>query len=279
MSVNPHPGNEVVLKYNRANLERMQDITSPLKDYLGIQNFSYMKYYPDGRYFHLSKNGQWAEFFLRRVFENGKYFQMANKLSTAGFAQNFQWPEAPGDHLMDALYDHKIWHGFNMYETFGSEEKGDLHFECITFATHRDHGLIRNFYEKNTDTLRDFIVHFKTEAKDMLENTPEGCFATYGPKSPPKAATKELPTREEIEAFYRAIGMTPPVRVPDVETLLTELELTVFKHYGQGHAIKEVAYRMEVPEHVVKNALERLKNKLGMRRKVDLVWLYQKTFA
>ena len=77
-----------------------------------------------------------------------------------------------------------------------------------------------------------------------------------------------------LRLYEIIIGKKPPSCLPEISKKLTILEMRVFELYGQGHAIKEIAYRLETSLSAVKNTLERVKAKLGVRSKIGIVLLY-----
>ena len=80
--------------------------------------------------------------------------------------------------------------------------------------------------------------------------------------------------RDIFKKYYNSLGETPPCLDAPLEEMLSDNEYVVFKYYGQGLAIKEISWRLEVTDFAVKNTLERIKTKLGVRRKTEFVLLY-----
>ena len=80
----------------------------------------------------------------------------------------------------------------------------------------------------------------------------------------------------KIEAFYEALGIPPRKRNPNPYLTLSEQDCLVFGLYGQGFAIKEIAWQMSKPDHFVRNALERIKAKLGLFSKTELALHYHR---
>ena len=79
-----------------------------------------------------------------------------------------------------------------------------------------------------------------------------------------------------ILEFYEALGMTPRKRNPNPYKILSAQDCTVFEMYGEGLAIKEIAWQLDKPDHFVRNALERIKAKLGIFSKTELALYYHR---
>jgi len=95
-------------------------------------------------------------------------------------------------------------------------------------------------------------------------------FSTYKEGSSPKLAAIIADVSEEAEVGLGAVALTAPQETRDLSSL-NGRETDVLRLLVQGLANKEIAARMEISESTVKNTIQQLFAKTGVRTRSQLV--------
>jgi DNA-binding NarL/FixJ family response regulator len=82
-------------------------------------------------------------------------------------------------------------------------------------------------------------------------------------------------THEELEIAFETLNNSPVVRAVDAQgvSLLTNREQAVVECVAEGLATHEIAERLHLSKHTVKNYLTRVFDKLGVSNRVELLFL------
>lgn len=139
----------------------VQQICTPIKEYLGINTFSYVKINPDLSRIHLDTNPIWNEFFYNNV---SKYVQQENLIEASHWHEGYSTLFALKDPCIpDAVQ-------FNVGDGVVIANEIDDCTELCFFATDHDithHQLLKLL--SSIDLLHKFISYFRVKAEKIIK--------------------------------------------------------------------------------------------------------------
>ncbi len=105
--------NKLALDYHLNVYSKINDFCIPLKNYFGIDFFSYMQVYNDGSYFLVSNNHNLACDYFK--LDLGEMF-IKDEITSNFNYKLFLWPEYPKGKMMNTYALHGLWQGFSLID-------------------------------------------------------------------------------------------------------------------------------------------------------------------
>jgi DNA-binding CsgD family transcriptional regulator len=263
--------NKNAVDYHLSIFPRVLEFCKPLKNYFGIEHFSYVKVFPDGRYFLLSNDHNFAtDYFLK--LKLGEVF-IKDKIQTNNKYQAFLWPQYPSGKMMDNFANHGYWHGVSFLEE-------NLNYaEVFNLTANKSNSKIIEYYFKYHEYLAIFIEEFSNKfAKDISlhSNIVTASFNQVG-KFPVKENNIDykLPDLENFLKDLKVKGRSFHIDNKLVD--ITSSELQCLALLAKGYSMKDIARQTLRSHRTVETLLNRVKIKTeisGANSKFQLINLY-----
>jgi DNA-binding CsgD family transcriptional regulator len=263
-------GNKLALHYALHYVERMKQITAPLRSLLGIKNFSYMRTYNDCKYLSLlDGKEEYTKKFFETIPKSDPHFIEAIQSAPPQEASFTLWPTRPKiiTPILALLSDYNIWHGFQV--TF----RHNNYCEMFSFTFDKDSDDKSNFFIKNSNLLLEFIKFFKIEAIDLIDEK-QAALASF-PEKFNTAFVEDDTKNKLLEQF------TQNIKIKNMEgkiISLTKKESELIKLYIKNKTCKQIALTLNINPRTVETHIYNIKQKLCINFKTELIELYYKSF-
>lgn len=250
------------VEYNDSVAAEINKLAEPLFKNFNITTFAHIKIFKDSL-FHVTNNQQWLAFYCaNKLFDSAHYQHEINNLSNHYFVLRNDKAS-----LVKAMHNYAVWHGLCIYKKY------DDYVEMWNFATTKENVEIYNFYLNNMHYLERFIVYFKNQAKDIIEQPKEKIL---------------LKRKQELILDNHSLSMSEAKRDFLIETKLKKLqfyglkvniskrEIECLHLLAKGKMLKEIALILNISTRTIETHLNQLKVKLGCYYKNELVNFYDK---
>jgi len=239
--------------------QEMRDISKPLKP-LGIDFFSYTRFYFDGTTISLLTHTKWYEHFLQREIPGCvNVFNMKTGCNL--------WEEAfPEEANAEARNLFDIDNGINF--TYRNEK----YVEIISYASNAGSKKNIGYFISILDLLEKFIPYFREHADTLV-----------------KESAKHKITIPKIMRGYNEVHsklmLNPETRKLFLEQIcydnnkvmqLSRREYQCLKLIAQGKTFKESAKTLNISHRTVESHVDHIKTKLNCDSKSELVNIYWK---
>lgn len=260
--------NKSALEHNISAASTLLDIISPLKE-IGVNDFGYAKFYPDGTYIDLFSNIEWQKVYYQ-YFDCASIIQEDLEYLSRTGGSVILWGNSEVERksaIMDESYKLDIWHGLRIYE-YSTQS-----IEVWHFATTRENEQINNFYVNNINLFKKFIMYFDDKAKFLVEvsekfkaRLEEDLFSSL--KSQPTVLT--FPWEKTIKKHKINIG-------EEGETVfLSKREAECISYAYHHKTVKEIAREINLSPRTVEGYFSNIRRKTKCYNKKDLMILYER---
>lgn len=232
-----------------------------------ISSFGYVKIFNDGKWFCVSHNKQWVEYFFNQAFINESFqksiFDEINNSSR--YLLYFNKEEELKIPMYAAAYKFNMWQGFNIYK------REENYVEYCWFHGNRNSPNLDNFYINHINELEHFFLYFKSEAADIIDTSDQRKLAilkesiiTTEDKSPElDLDNKTFFDKTPIRKFFIKGGSHP--------LWLTKQEAECAHYLTLGNSLKEVAKLMKISPRTVESYINKIRNKTNCHNKSELI--------
>lgn len=265
---NPYEINRTAYKYIENKVDDFTSICRPLFSF-DIKVFAYFRFYDDGRYMYLCNRLDWVQFCLQNV-HNNEGTSLGEEIGHVGEDgyHCFLWPTVSTDYLMEALYNHNIWHGLSIFR------KREDSIELWGFAADRQNENALDFYIENIDLLKAFTTHFNENASELIVPK-ENKLAVYKDFKPSNMFLDDYDC-SKINAFIKATPITKhPVIVDSKEVFLTNRELQCVNQLSCGKNAKQISNEFKISTRTVEKHFENIRKKIGYNNKEKIIEIYK----
>lgn len=265
-----------------SSFEDMWQICTPLKKHFHVDNFSYIKIFPDMSRMHLDTNAAWSCYFYEKVEEYYKHHMNGNYHWETGFSPILTLNEAS---TADAIA-HGMGEGifFSKHLPDGSTE---LIYISHDWHSHKDSKL--QLLLSHIDVLENFIDYFKETAADMItaaSNDP----ITYSFLKPRNNERKQLPYYASCrDAFYRDLThLRSKQNLNSSIHLLDNGKLSLGKHYNgsilscrehqlmrqlvRGKKPKQIQEELNIKKSTYDSMIKRIQLKMHCHSRNEIIY-------
>ena len=209
-----------------------------------------------------------------RVFADGSFTFLVNRVDfvEARFGARRGVKSYVDPHSVDAQNFHFLWNGSlptvdtDIARDCGLDnglcfvDRQPQHYDLVAFAAPPRETHAVNFYLNNIQSLKHFIASFHERAKPLIDAANARRITLTGP----------LQDENNQQLLWRA---APPVRVRHDGKPITlgRREWQSLEHLSLGRTVKETAAHMGLSPRTVETYLQRVKTKLGVTGRSDLV--------
>ena len=245
------------------------DITHPFFKNMNLNFFGHMTIYPNGEFSFLCNKHGWAEKIVAEEKLPPGGFVYYDQIVDAVVFPNMNKSNIFGwsDEVTVSSRDR-----FNILNPMMITQKYDDHYEGFVFDVHDS-----NAYEKYVggfDIFEQFIHYYKDSAKKMLKKVRQQPLrvASQYLEGPEKsrgisgAASEILPTLPQVKRYYLKHG--------NIDIVLSKKEYYCLSLLAHGNQIKSIANTLGVSLRTVETYFERLKKKLNLTSRNELLSVY-----
>lgn len=272
--------NELALNRNSTACDQIKELCGELFRNTPISWFGYARFYRNREFMLAMSDSKVQEFFLSNnyhiaEFGHRKYDDLPNG---SFFANLLTSTEAEVEmHL-------EIKRRFGLDNFVGVFRKNDNYCDIYNFAADIKHSDLPNFYLNNIYLLEKYIDIFENPMKKILHSNSVSRILI--PET--VVDTDFNVTDHRIHNFSDIVANTisadelddsPIAKRSDlVLGRLTQRELDCVRYIVRGYTSKEIAKELSLSFRTVENYCERIKTKLGCRRKQDIIVRYSGAF-
>lgn len=246
--------------YIFTSVKKVQQICNPLFANDKFSFFDYARFSKQGEFYGFTTNGDSFRIFFDLEYESLK----SCKRLLFDEDRLYYFYSPPPDSFSnsdDSYAAQEILrvtgsdHGFSIIN-----KQGDF-IDAYYFSSPLPRDVAINYYLSQLPMLHKFITYFHNEASHLIETSNENRII-LSDKMRPKLWDCSL----KIESDKINL-------LNNIENInhLTKREMECAKYISQGYTIKEVARLLILSPRTVETHLERLKNKLNIRKKSELV--------
>jgi len=241
---------------------QIEQICTPLHEFLGTTYFNYVKIFPDGQRITLTDRGD----FIHTYYQHQKLYLTKNILNIEaspekGYRFFIEFSDQPS--YVIARNDFNIDNGIIMIHPL--EQYSELFYLGTTANNYR----IINKYLTNLDVLYRFIFYFKEVAGSLIQEAEQQKFLLPG--SSPELSKKVY--QEEVwkkQAFFKKTKCRR-FYFGDQKNYLTRREAECIALLINKKSIKEIASALQISPRTAESHLENVKLKLGVTKKKEVI--------
>lgn len=238
-------------------------VARPILKKYDLNYFQYLTVYADGSFSILCNQVNWQQFILNHMHQSNEpmvYSHIAQKESLSPNNYYFLWePNLPSKPVTLARE-------FNIANGLTFVERYPTHYNMIAFATPLNNTKALDIYLNNIQELQNFIQNFKHDQKKLILEM--GKHRLY-----PSKIQQDVNLHKMLlprEATIKRIA----VHYQGKKGYLTFQEGVCLKHLAQGKSYKWIAEEMSISPRTVETYLNRIKHRLDLYSKKDLIALY-----
>jgi len=254
--------------------DNIAQISEPILSHTDVTAFGHIRLFKDGSRLELATHGDWLEHHFQQ-----EYHSHSPMLECTAFKQFniLIWDQCESNILMqDARENFDLCHGISIIKS------RKTYMDIFNFVSSHEHWYINNWYLNNISVLQRFISHYK-DASAALINTTK-----------PYVLDKPLAADFQLRELHQNV-FDRPVESGNTNELmrktilkrwqcqnnknfyLTQAEIKCIYHLMQGLTAKSIARELNISHRTVETHVKRIRNKLGVTNKTDLIKYMKRT--
>lgn len=244
----------------------VSEICNELLANLGVTYFNYLKIYKDGSRDLLTNNPKWIEHFYKNALYHSSGALDIEYFLPKGY---FLWSELNND---DPIYAQGR-ENFNIDNGLSFVVKQKDATILYIFASTRENHIINNFYARNIDLFKRFILYFNDKGSDLIKEAeknriilPDNQLVSNKKEKPLYFSEKnriDFFKKTEIERFF--------ISEQDESVYLTKREAECVAYMLYGSTAKQTAKNLNISYRTVESYINQAKEKLKLSTKEELI--------
>lgn len=236
----------------------VQQICAPILANIGITYFNYLKiYHEDNSRELLTNNAQWIDHFYKNELYKSAGTVDIEHLLPKGY---FLWNEL--DHSDPIYVQGREFFNIDNGISFVVKRE-DVTFLYI-FASTRDNLLINNFYVRNTDLFKRFILFFNDKGASLLgECSKNRIYLPNANQTLPVNKSGGYMNERERKRFYESVNISR-YYLPSIsdELYLTRKQAECIAYLTEGATAKQCAKALNISYRTVEGYTNDIKDKI-----------------
>lgn len=256
----------MILTHNHPMLtlsSTIEDLAQPIFEKYHFNYFQYLRVHHDGSFSLLSNQAKWLEFvleFLHKSNEPMVYSHIAQKEILSTQSYYFLWEPNLPEKPVRLAREFNIANGLTFVERFAT------YYDMIAFAAPVNNIHTVDIYLNYIQQLQTFIQDFKHNQKALIEKIDQHRFypsAIQQDVNLKKMLLPQLEKPKKINVFFN-----------EQQNYLTIQEYICLSHLAKGKTYKWIAQEMGVSARTVETYINRIKSRLHIHSKKELILLY-----
>jgi len=264
--------NNNAFSHYQSNFEIIKKLCLPLTEYLGVNNFGYLKIYKNSQYFYLSNDLELTKDYLFNVHSSNIFFKETLYKNTHDSNIYYVlWPEKPENFSMNLYMKHNYWDGLTVLKV----NENDI--EMWWFASKKENNCAQLFYKKKIDVLLNFINYFNYEAQNIIQ-TNHNHLALYKsgfdfnlPNNDEKYAQEQANIKAFLNQLYPK-GLI--IKSKNGVIKLTHMEINCMRLLVKCNSAKEIAKQLNISNRTVEGHIDHIRKKTGYNLKTDIIKVF-----
>ncbi len=252
-------------KYNEAIQGVLNEIADPIFKNFHMNGFGYARFYKTGQCFDIFSDIEWQKTYFDK-FDCYHLIREDLKFSCPNNSSTVLWGNSSierNDPILNASYEHNLWHGLRIYETF------EDYVDCWHFTTSVSNFQIVNFYINEINAFKRYIHYFNEKAAHLINGKkPLYCLGEnpFEHQNPKVVCLKEKFKDElSIKKFK--------VNINNRQITFSKREAECVEHIVQNKTFKEAALKMNLSPRTVEFYVNNVKRKVNCTSSHELVSL------
>ena len=267
--------------YQESVTDDIVELCRPLSEHLGIEMFSYIRVFFDGRCFFITNQLDFSRNYFQFILKEDASLLIDKSVQNLFIPQQILpifWPAIPTSKTMHFLYNHGFWPGFS----FGRKRQDSI--EYWTFLGNKEYSTdMHRFYLCNQDVLLKFIHYFNMHAQNIIKCEEGDKYKLSFYKKRHKAEEELVLStyNPAINSFLKELRKNSIhlcKATPEL-THLTNRELDCLALLTKGETAKEIAQNLSISPRTVETYLQSIKHKTGLHCRSQLVKLFLTHFS
>ncbi|MCP4473388.1 MAG: helix-turn-helix transcriptional regulator [Gammaproteobacteria bacterium] len=256
--------------------KEMNRIAEPLFNHSEINLFYYLRYYDNNELLSLTTYSDWN----RAVIESGKITRREKLLQIMNKKNNRL------NHLHNTFYyslqednpqADELGKAYGIGSKFALIDKQDEFIECFCFASRTMKNLTQ-FYFSHWDCLTIFKHYFLDQAKPLIEKAEKTKISLAPYLTPTTGIDENHSLASHSDHLHQALQPRHyHILYHGKRIIITSREFNCLKYLAQGRTLKETGKLLGISPRTAEDYLNRLKNKLVIHTKSQLIDLYLST--
>jgi DNA-binding CsgD family transcriptional regulator len=256
------------------NAQDVDDVCQPLKDLLEINWFGYVRQYSDNTRIHLDNNLPWAAHFYKSYH---RYLTACALIEKQEYSSGFYLQDYFPPHMQ--LIVKEARDNFSIGNSLVIIEKFTDYQEICFFGAKLENKQIVNIYLSHLNLIKQFITYFKERAACLIKTAEKNRIALPAQQKLKLIDNSFLLQKEKLNILQSFLSAQIGSKDDKKISLLTEREHECLLQMTLGKTSKEIARTLDVSYKTIENHLANIRQKLGYRRKIELVKFFLQSGA
>jgi DNA-binding CsgD family transcriptional regulator len=260
-------------------------IVKPLKDFMGIEQFSLRRIYSDQSRLYLCSNVEWVEHsFKKQYLKRGRFHQLVIQQKLKYVLWDY-WPETDilfSEMLEDFRENFGRGHGLSILKPH------DNYTDVFTFTAKKSNENINNLYFNNIIHLEKFIDYFVGKFSSVIKKAAgqRMCFSEINKEDLSSSNEGGRQEHLNVDQFYKDIqnNMIPLLEKEKKEIFdvtrkapfllaLSPRQQECFFYLIRGYTAKQIAQKLGCSPRTIETHMDHIRNKLKCPNKGQLIEL------
>ena len=248
-----------------------EKIRLPLKQSLDI-DFGYSVFYDDGSFYSILPDLN-ATPKITQVLDQGYLICDQNVSSDLSEFSYLLWPEEVNDPAIEILYNS----GFN--NAISLMRQNPKNVEVFSFSGGPSRGDWKEFFLRNKEILHQFIIYFEKFKKELFIDEANIRDSLFKFK---KGIVLSVPESVLSEEQARILDLRKQILVNNINSKITQpnmmlapRESQILQYIARGYTAKAISLELGISPKTVQNYIERMKNKLNINTKHQLIKFFE----
>ncbi len=264
--------NKQAFKYLSSRLAEVNKLCIPLKTFLGIENFGYLRIYNNLKYYYVTNEESVAYDYLLNV-KNSHIFYEKDITSLKNEKLRFvYWPKGAVNSKSLSIYLEKnLWNG----ATIISQENPE-YTEMWWFLTKPENEEINTIYHKYFDMLLALAKNFSIQIMNLMP-LKEKYLAKYDNFDFSIPIPHEFSLDKKVKDMLNYIYQGKPINVFHKQQVvkLTPREIDCLKYMAHGYSGKEIAYHLNLSNRTVEKYIQSMHQKFGVYSRSQIINIFE----
>lgn len=260
------PGMDLKQHFSLTSSQLVAEICNAPLVNLGVTYFNYLKIYKDGSRDLLTNNPQWIEHFYKNAL-----YKSSGALDIEYFLPKgyFLWSELNNE---DPVYAQGR-ENFNIDNGLSIVMKQKDATILYIFASTRENHKINNFYSRNIDLFKRFILYFNDKGSDLIKASEKNRIILPDNQIVPSAKARSpiFSEKKRIDFFKKTEIERFFISEKDDSVYLTRREAECVAYMLYGSTAKQTAKSLNISYRTVESYINQAKEKLELSSKEELI--------
>ena len=265
--------NKSACDYSLGVTNLIEEICKPLKTYMGIKCFGYLRVFSDCSYIQLiSGLREFQKHRFQNLHSEGRVFLNFYRNTPEGGYHPFLWPHKlpKDDNTMKYIHSWDIWNGLSIMHRF------DDSMEIFDFSYDRNSEDKTNFFTRNLECFIQFAKYFKYKASDIINPNETGKIAVFKDKYNFEYKPSGF-VMQNKRSFMNELNFGKgKIQYNNNLINITKREAECINFLKDGLSYKSISRKLELSPRTVEHYIQNLKNKFEVNYKDQLIQLVNK---